>query len=271
MWAELAAIGAIAGVGFTGIGLWLHHRRFMGYHRFKGLPPPEASLWRWVLSDVRAFAILGWWHVRGFLQDGLRTPDPTHGRPVLCVHGYTQNATNFHGLRRALERAGRPTVAVSLWHRFAPMGWYGHRLEQKIEELSHRFPDGIDVVAHSMGGLVLRMVLTAREDLRGAIHTVVTLGSPHRGTAAARGIPLIPEVLAMKRGSLLLAGLPQLTELLPHARVVTIAGDADTVVYPVDSVSVPGAEAVVLHGVTHAGLLTRSSAHAAVTEALREP
>jgi triacylglycerol lipase len=267
MWAVFTAIIA----GAAALGVYVHHRRFVGYHRFKGLPAPTIGFWRWLAADIRAFTTLAWWHVRGFLRDGLRTPSPTHGRPVLCVHGYTQNATNFHGLRRVLERAGRPTIAVSLWHRLAPIGWYAHRLERRLERLAREFPDGIDIVAHSMGGVVLRMVLAAREDLRGVVHTVITLGSPHRGTAAARGIPLVPELLAMKRRSALLAGLPSLTELVPHGRVVAIAGDADTIVYPVDSSLVPGAEGVVLRGVTHAGLLTSSRAHAAVRHVLREP
>jgi hypothetical protein len=268
MWGTVAAIAAGIAIVATGVGIWLHHRRFVGYHRFKGLSPPPTTLVAWVVADVLAYATLGWWHVRAFFGDGLRTPSEVRGRPVLCVHGYTQNATNFHGLRRVLEAHGRPTVAVSLWHRLAPLPWYAHQLERRLEALARRFPDGIDVVAHSMGGVILRMVLAAREDLRSVVHTVVTLGVPHQGTASARGIPLIPEVLALKRRSSLLASLPPLPDLVPHGRVVAIAGDADNIVYPADSVLVPGAEAVVLPGVTHAGLLTTRSAHRAVREAL---
>lgn len=267
VWTTLSVIVTVA----VAIAVFVHHRRFVGYHRFKGLPAPPTGLWPWVAADIRAFAILAWWHVRGFLRDGLRTPNPTLGRPVLFVHGYTQNATNFHGLRRVLERAGRPTVAVSLWHRLAPLRAYAKRLERRLEDLALRFPDGFDIVAHSMGGVILRIVLATREDLRAVVRTVVTLGVPHQGTAAARGIPLIPEVLALKRRSKLLAGLPPLTDLVPNGRVVAIAGDADTIVYPVESSLLQGAEGLVLRGVTHAGLLTTRRAHAAVRHVLRRP
>lgn len=250
------------------LGLWIHHRRFVGYHTHKGLPVP-ATFGAWAASEARAWSILGWWHLRAFRRDDLRVPERPRGRPVLCVHGYTQNATNFWGLRRAVERMGRPTVAVSLFHRLAPLRWYALRLERRLELLAARFPDGVDVVAHSMGGVILRVVLAARPDLRGAVRTVVTLGTPHHGTAAARGIPLVPEVVALKRRSHLWRSLPALPDLLPHARIVTVAGDADTIVYPVGTSLVAGAEAVVLRGVSHAGLLTTPRALAAVRLALR--
>lgn len=267
MLAALLGLATVLTVG-GGAGLWLHHHRFDRYHRRKGLRTP-AAFGRWALAEARDFGVLGWWHLRAFLRDGWRAPTEVRGRPVVCVHGYTQNATNFWGLRRVLERKGRPTVAISMLHRLAPIRWYARRLERRLEALIARSPDGIDVVAHSMGGIVLRMVLAARADLAAAVRTVVTLGSPHRGTAAARGIPLLPEVRALKRRSALWADLPELTALVPHARVVAVAGDADTIVYPVDTSLVPGAEAVVLRGIGHAGLLTRPRALAAVRRALR--
>jgi pimeloyl-ACP methyl ester carboxylesterase len=210
----------------------------------------------------------GLWHFQAFLRDGLRIPDQRAGRTVVCVHGYSQNATNFHGLRRALEAAGRPTVAVSLGYRLAPIGWYVAALERALQRLAGEHPEGLDLVAHSMGGVLVRLVLQRRPDLREALHTVVTLGSPHRGTAAARGIPWVPEIRALKRRSEVLASLPQLPELLPHARVVTIAGDHDTIVYPLDTALVPGTEQIVLRGIGHAGLLTDRIAWDAVVAAL---
>ncbi len=264
VWLAGIVITSAAAIG----GLWLHHRRFVSYHRRKGLAVPLPSV-AGLVRELRDFVVLGWWHLRAFLRDGLRTPRQTTGRPVICVHGYTQNATNFWALRHALERRGRPTIAISMWYRLAPLRWYARRLERRLEHLVHEVPEGVDIVAHSMGGIVLRMVLSARADLRERIRTVVTLGSPHHGTAAARGIPLLPEVRALRRRSELLAALPHLPELLPHARIVTVAGTADTIVYPVSTSLVDGAEAVVLQGIGHAGLLTRPRALAAVRVALR--
>ncbi|MEQ1567030.1 MAG: alpha/beta fold hydrolase [Myxococcota bacterium] len=263
-WVPLLAVVAPV----AALGAWMHHQRMLSYHQHKGTSP-TTRFSTWVAAETRSATRLGWWHLRAFGRDGLRIPDGSTRRTVVCVHGYSQNASNFHGLRQSLERAGYPTVGLSLGYLLAPMTWYAHRLEQKLDaQLERDGAQAIDVVAHSMGGVVLRMVLARRPDLRERIGTVITLGSPHRGTAAARGIPLLPEVRALKRRSKLLAELPQLPEMLPRARLVSIAGTADTVVYPLDTALVPGTHHVVLPGVGHAGLLASEVAWEAVRKAL---
>ena len=261
-WAWLGALALVVGAGTAAF----HHLRFVAWHLRKGRRPPVGPVWMWL--EARDGAPLLWWMVRGFLRDGLVVPDRPTGRPVLLVHGYTQNATNFWGLRRRLHALGRPTVGVSLRHRLAPLRWYARRLERHLERLAVDCPDGFDVVAHSMGGITLRLVLEARADLRAAVRTVVTLGSPHHGTAAVRGVAFLPEPSALRRGSALVRSLPHLPALLPHARVVSVAGVADTVVYPVETALAPASEHVVLDGVGHAGLLTHPSAWTAVGRAL---
>jgi triacylglycerol lipase len=238
----------------------VHHLGFVAWHRARGRATPAGL--EWMVHEVRDGARVGWWYLRGYFADGHR---PGEGRPVLCVHGYSQSGANFFGLRAHLRR---PTVAVSLLHRLAPLLWYAARLEARLERLIADHPDGVDVVAHSMGGVVLRVVLASRVDLAARVRTVVTLGTPHRGTAAARWIPVLPELKALRRRSAFLAALPSLVELVPHGRVVTIAAAADTLVYPVETALVPGAEHVVLPDMGHAGLLTRFEAYEAVRLAL---
>ncbi|MCB9685531.1 MAG: hypothetical protein H6738_20980 [Alphaproteobacteria bacterium] len=263
-WVSLLAVAS----GTALAGLLIHHARFLVWHARKGRSAPVGLRWVWL--ELRDSVPLLWWMIRAFLRDGLMQPERPSGRPVLFVHGYTQNATNFWGLRRRLYAGGRPTVGVSLHHRLAPVAWYAARLERHLERLVRDCPDGLDVVAHSMGGITLRIVLAARADLRAAVRTVVTLGSPHHGTAAARGVGFLPEPSALRRGSALVRQLPHLSELLPHARVVSVAGDADTVVYPVETALVPAAEHVVLSDIGHAGLLSHPLAWEAVGRALEQ-
>ncbi|WP_158514278.1 esterase/lipase family protein [Rhodococcoides fascians] len=63
-------------------------------------------------------------------------------------------------------------------------------IERSSEQHNQTF-DGVDVIAHSMGGLVMREALLAMEEnahhsAQRLVHRVVTLGTPHRGIAFQR-------------------------------------------------------------------------------------
>ena len=256
-----------AATAFAALQAW-QRQRLVRYHHHKGSRVPPVT-WSDQRREWVGLARIVAWQLLAFGADGIRHPDRPRGSVVLCIHGYSQNATNLWAVRRMLAREGRPTVGVSLRHRLAPMGWYADRLEGQMDRLADTLGDRFDVVAHSMGGVVLRIVLGRRPDLARAVGTVVTLGSPHGGTAAVRGIAWLPELAAMHRRSALLSDLPPLSDLVPHGRVVTVAGAADTVVYPTSTSMDPGAEGIVLHGVGHAGLLSHRRALATVRRALR--
>ena len=269
LWVAVLAVVVVVSTVSTASFLAFHLRRFVGYHRHKGLEVPRLTP-RALLLELRAFLALGWWAARAYLADGLRVPRAVRGRPVVAIHGYSQNASNMWGIRKALEARGRPTVGISMVHRVARLERYVDQVECRLDRVRAELGDSFDVVAHSMGGIVLRMLLVRRPDLAPRIRRVVTLGSPHQGTASVRGFGwlALPELRAMHRRSELLAGLPELTALLPEAEVIAVAGTSDTVVYPVSSALAPGARSVVLPDVGHAGLLAAPPAIDAVCDAL---
>lgn len=248
-------------------------RQFYAYHRYKGeavgFGAREAA--SQLLGEGVAFATLGLWHIRAFAADDWRVPNLVSGRPVVCVHGYTQNATNLWGIRRALEANQRATRAVSMGFPGRRIEGYVPRLVRVLEEAADRSPDGFDVVAHSMGGVVLRLALRDHPVLRDRLRRVVTLGAPHHGTAGSRGfLGGLPELGALGRRSSFLADLPHLHELAPHAEVLTIAGGMDLIVYPQHTSHVIGARAVNLP-VGHAALLTDRRAIDVVVDAICRP
>lgn len=259
--AFFVAAGAFVGVAWFGLG----YARFLRYHRYKGLEAHEVAFLPYAFHEAVAIATLGLWHLRAAWSDGLRTPAEVTGPPVLCLHGITQTGSNLWGIRRALERRGRPTRALSLGRIPRARRRLAERVAPVIRDLAARSATGrIDVVAHSLGGVVLRLVLADRPDLAALVGRVVTLGSPHRGTASIRGMPLGRAVHRLGRRSDLLRGLPS----IPADHVTTIAGVPDLIVYPASTCHLPGAHSVDLVGVGHAGLLTRPDAIAAVLSAL---
>ena len=250
----LSAAGWVLVVWFG--GAWF---RFFRYHRKKGLPLPDGPRWsdrigHWLRESYALLMIHVWRLERG----PPRLAPAADGDLVLCVHGFTQDRTNFSALRRRLWMAGRPSDSIDL----GLPGRHPRKLARKViaglEAMIARHPGRpIDVVCHSMGGLVLRDALATRPDLAAPIRTIVTLGSPHHGTAGARWpVRLWPEAGGLARGSDWIASLPTLAEVAPDARTVTLAGSADYIVYPQDTAHLPGSEHVDLHGIGHAGLLT---------------
>jgi pimeloyl-ACP methyl ester carboxylesterase len=250
------------------------HARFASYRRHKGLPPRDRTALGWGrvwAREVRALWLAQAWHLRLVGAHRRWVPRQIHGAPVLCVHGFTQNGTNFLRIQRRLLALGRPSAAVLLGYPPRPIARYAAILEARLAALCADFDGPVDVVGHSMGGLVLRLVLTARPDLRARIGRVVTLGSPHHGTASGRGMLLFPEVRFMARRSAELAALPHLPELLPHARIVNVGSEDDSTVYPVETTFEPGAEHVRLDGLGHAGILVDEGAIDVVLDALQRP
>ncbi|MDP2317631.1 MAG: hypothetical protein Q8P41_32395 [Pseudomonadota bacterium] len=267
-----AALLALAPV--WGIGAWLLFMslRRRAYFRYKGMEPPPLSnlaFAQYALREGISMLTLLWWRARAALSDGPRAPTgPVTGPPVLCVHGITQNGTNLWGIRRALGRRGRATRAVSLGLFGRPLTAYVPPLERAFRELVAASPDGrVDVVAHSMGGVVLRMMLAGHPDLAPHLRRVVTLGSPHAGTASGRGLPLGGSVRLLGRRSALLRDLPGFPS---SATLTTVSARHDLIVYPQDTCHLPGARTIDLPDIGHVGLLTRRVAIERVVDVVCE-
>ena len=136
------------------------------------------------------------------------------GTPILLVHGFMDNRSVFTVFRRALRRRGFGVVhAVNYSLLTALTGDIrvaALQLREHVERLRERTgSDHVHVVGHSLGGLIARYYV---QRLGGddAVHTVVTLGSPHGGSVAAY---LMPTSLTRQ----LMPGSDLLTELAEPA------------------------------------------------------
>ncbi len=112
------------------------------------------------------------------------------GTPILMVHGYLHNRSGFFVMRRALRRVGFAhlyDVNLSAISRDVPS--MAARLAERVDEvLAATGADRVHLVGHSLGGIVARYYVQV---LGGAdrVDTVMTLGTPHRGTYAAYAFP----------------------------------------------------------------------------------
>ena len=129
-------------------------------------------------SEISALVgVVGSLPWRSVARDTLDRPG-SHPVPVVLVHGLFGDPTNFAGLRRHLARHG-----VRQFASFA----YAPRLDyQRLAGDLHELIDAIrrdtesrqvDVVAHSLGGLVARYLVQTSG--AAVVRRLVTLGTPY--------------------------------------------------------------------------------------------
>lgn len=188
--------------------------------------------------------------------------------PVIVVHGYVSNRGTVSALVHALDAAGvGPVFVPSLPLVFAPIEAFAAHLERVLGEVTAatRQPRAI-LVCHSMGGLMARCLLAQHGAAR--VQAVITLGSPHQGTALA---PLATGANArqMRRGSGFLQGLAlREGEAGPACPVTSLYTVHDNLVAPQDSSRLPWARNVAFHGVGHLAMLQDARLQRAVLDAL---
>ena len=186
-------------------------------------------------------------------EPGLAVPGLT---PVLLVPGWGDTAADLFPLRERMRRAGWPGAHLSVLTFANSVGSneeHAAEIDQAIARLlEHTGREQVDIVAHSMGGLAVRLLL-AEEGVR-SVRRVVFLGTPHRGTVTALiargdgGDEMVP-------GSEFLEGLNR--GLPSHAlpEMLALRSPLDLIVIPNASAILPGARNEEICCPTHQGLL----------------
>ena len=192
-------------------------------------------------------------------------------RAVVLCHGYMSNRSAFFVLRYVLGRMGRKNV-ISL--NFRPASASIPRFAEQLSEavnlaLSRTGCDTVDLIGHSMGGLVVRYFI---EKLGGArcVHTAITLGAPHRGTKTAV-LGLFKTAEQFRPDSSFIRELNQGLPASGPVNMVAIWSDFDTVVLPPENARLPEPYTnVMVTGVGHVAYLFSLQVFKHVRLALRE-
>ncbi len=109
-------------------------------------------------------------------------------RPIVLVHGYMQNRVDFLAIARALARGGAGPLYGFNYAWWRDVDDSASRLGRFVEAV--RAETGcteLDLVCHSLGGLVAMAYVTAGGGPR--VRRVVTIASPHGGVAWRGPIP----------------------------------------------------------------------------------
>lgn len=188
-------------------------------------------------------------------------------RPVLLLHGFLCNSRIWRRLQTRLRTAGfEPIEALDVEPLLADIDFQAGRVAPSLLALQRRcHGERVIIIAHSMGGLIARALLRDLGAL--AIRRIVTIASPHHGTALARGLPW-PNTRQMARNSPWLRSLNLAQEGRFTVPIASIFSAEDNLVVPSASAQLEGAELQELHGVGHLGILRSRQALDCVMTAL---
>ena len=115
---------------------------------------------------------------------------------VLLLHGLGHNQSWSYKLQRRLTDDGFVSRSVN-YHTFSRRLYdCADIVAEHIWEFTGRSAaPAVHVVAHSIGGLVLRAAINRHPEIQDYVATGITIGSPHRGTPWAYGpgsvLPLV--------------------------------------------------------------------------------
>ena len=170
--------------------------------------------------------------------------------PVLLLHGYGCNRQVWRPLARWLASCGHAISAIDLEPAFGSIDAYAPGIAQAVDDLCRRTgAPAVALVCHSMGGLAARAFLRTYPG-RNDVAAVITLGTPHRGTALA-SLALGENARQMRLGSAWLQSLFEDEPLGAYRNFTLIFSHHDNIVAPQADQHLPGAQLIALHGVGH--------------------
>ena len=204
------------------------------------------------------------------LRGNPRTSEVPDGaaRVVAFVHGYGATGPVFGPMRDHVERElGVATIDFS-YGSFTSFPRVAADLADRLDRAGARGAR-LDLVGHSLGGLLGRWYV---QEMGGASHVgrVVTLATPHAGTASARIAPG-PLRRAMLPGNPVVRRLASGRNRARDVEHTALVAAADIMVTPPDSAgALEDALVLWFEGLGHNAMLFDEGVHAAVVDALRE-
>lgn len=184
-----------------------------------------------------------------------RLPDDARGRVgVVLVHGFVCNRGLWNAWLARLSARNQPFIAVNLPTVFGSIDDGTSEVERAVERMVDLTGRAPLIVAHSMGGLVVRQWWCGKPDA--AVRHVITLGTPHRGTWLAR-FAMSLNGRQMQPGSSWLQAVGQGEPQPRAAHFTCFYSHCDNIVFPPMTATLAGADNRHLAGVAHVQMVDR--------------
>ncbi|MBA2962816.1 MULTISPECIES: esterase/lipase family protein [Ramlibacter] len=248
--------GAIACVHAVVLGLeflfLLHVRR--------ADPAPRAGagqlLAAWGRETLQGLRVFGWRQPFRWRRWPDRLEAGGGRRGIVFVHGFVCNRGFWAPWLARARQLGHPYVAVNLEPVFGSIDDYAQSIDAAVRQLTAASGRPPVLVCHSMGGLAARAWLRAAGRPERVAH-VVTIATPHHGTALAR-FSRLPNGRQMRIGGEWLDDLSRAAGL-PASRFTCWFSNCDNVVMPPSTATLAGADNRFLPGAAHVDLAFRET------------
>jgi triacylglycerol lipase len=242
-------------------------------------PTPRASsgtlLLAWACETIDALLVFCWQQpFRSKAEPDNLAPDAFGRRGVVLVHGFMCNRGLWNPWMRRLREQHVPFLAVNLEPAFGSIDTYGVIVGDAVQRLHRVSGEPPLIVAHSMGGLAVRVWLrrscgveTAGTS-RALVHSVITIGTPHRGTWLGR-FACSTNAREMRLSSPWIAHLTQAWSEAGAVPFTCFYSQCDNIVFPASAGTLPGADNRHVPGAAHLQMVYRPEVFAEVLSRLQ--
>jgi pimeloyl-ACP methyl ester carboxylesterase len=163
---------------------------------------------------------------------------------VVFIHGFLCNRAFWSPWMAQLRLQNRAFASVSLEPIFGSIDSYSVIIEAAVAKVTLATGQPPTLICHSMGGLAARAWLRSNPANEARIQRVITMGTPHFGTALSTEKALLPltNTQQMQR---LGAWTKQLAKDEPPARYGKFTcwySNCDNIVVPTSTATLPGAD-----------------------------
>lgn len=214
-------------------------------------PQPRATLWALLqacLQEATTAPRVFLWR-QPFRTQAIpdHVPDSLPASPqpgVVFIHGFFCNRAFWAPWMAQLRRGERAFVAITLEPAFGSIDGYAPLVEAAVAQVTQATGMPPTLICHSMGGLAARAWLRAKPVNEARIQRVITIGTPHFGTALSTKKALLPftNTHQMQRFGV---WTQQLAKDEPPSRYTKFTcwhSNCDNIVVPTSTAMLPGAD-----------------------------
>ena len=230
------------------------------------LPERRYLALRLILVEAGSIFLVVCAYPFGFLPEKPPSLQVAQKRPVILLHGLFHNRAVWFLMKQRLEQCGFTVVTVNL-PPFEMVETLARKIAETVEETLVTYDtEQVDIVGHSMGGLLARYYIEFMGGDKRVSHCVL-LGTPNAGSKLAP-FALTPLGRDLMPGSDFLTEL-NTVQLSTKVNYVTIFSHHDNLVIPAESAELAGAEAIEVEWLGHNSLLFHRETIEATIDALR--